>query len=264
MKIKVIVATHKSYRMPLDNMYLPMHVGAENKKPLDYQGDNIGENISEKNAYYCELTGLYWAWKNLDADYIGLAHYRRHFKGAKSSRDKFQCILSQKEAEDVFSKYKIIVPHKRRYFIESLYSHYAHTHYAEHLDKTLEIIEQKYPEYVKSCKKVYQQTSGYMFNMMIMERKYVDAYCAWLFDILEELETKVNIEDLSEFQKRLYGRVSEILYNVWLDYQIETGIISKNDIKEISCMHMEKINWWKKGTSFLYAKFFRNKYDKSF
>lgn len=57
--------------MPKDEMYLPLHVGAEGKfdasgKPLDlgYTKDNTGENISEKNSYFCELTGLYWAWKN--------------------------------------------------------------------------------------------------------------------------------------------------------------------------------------------------------
>lgn len=90
--VKIIVATHKKYEMPQDAMYLPLHVGAEGKtdqngNPLDlgYQKDNTGENISNKNAAYCELTGLYWAWKNLDTDYTGLAHYRRHFGKKKSN-----------------------------------------------------------------------------------------------------------------------------------------------------------------------------------
>ena len=84
--VKIVVATHKKYEMPKDGMYLPLHVGAEGKKDsngnaldLGYQKDNTGENISKKNASYCELTGLYWAWKNLKDDYIGLEHYRRHF-----------------------------------------------------------------------------------------------------------------------------------------------------------------------------------------
>ena len=81
--IKIIVATHKEYQMPSDNIYLPLQVGAEGKKDLGYQKDNTGDNISKKNPFFCELTGLYWAWKNLDADYIGLAHYRIHFASKK-------------------------------------------------------------------------------------------------------------------------------------------------------------------------------------
>ena len=81
--IKVIVATHKKYRMPEEKMYLPLHVGAEGKQSIGYIGDNTGDNISIKNPYYCELTGLYWAWKNLDAKYIGLVHYRIYMIFAK-------------------------------------------------------------------------------------------------------------------------------------------------------------------------------------
>ena len=77
MDIKIIVATHKKYWMPSDDIYLPVHVGKKGKTDLGYQGDDTGDNISDKNTNYCELTGLYWAWKNLKADYKGLAHYRR-------------------------------------------------------------------------------------------------------------------------------------------------------------------------------------------
>ena len=147
MKIKVIVATHKSYRMPLDNMYLPMHVGAENKKPLDYQGDNIGENISKKNAYYCELTGLYWAWKNLNADYIGLSHYRRHF-AINRNRDKWNSIAGREDIEKLLKENSVILPQKRNYFIETTYQQYIHAHNHQDLDKTKEILTEFYPQYL--------------------------------------------------------------------------------------------------------------------
>ena len=88
MNIRIIVAAHKPYQMPKDDIYLPLHVGHAGKPDIGFQGDDTGENISTKNANYCELTGLYWAWKNLDADYIGLAHYRRYFAGNKYCKDK--------------------------------------------------------------------------------------------------------------------------------------------------------------------------------
>ena len=81
--IKILVATHKKYRMPEDNIYLPIQVGAEGKQSFGFQRDDAGENISSANPRMCELTAVYWAWKNLNADYIGLVHYRRHFTIAK-------------------------------------------------------------------------------------------------------------------------------------------------------------------------------------
>lgn len=261
MNVKIIVAAHKLYEMPEDTLYLPVHVGSAGKSPLPYQPDDTGDNISAKNPSYCELTGLYWAWKNLDCDYLGLAHYRRHFTVRSKSYLKkhapMECVLTSEELQRLIPKYKIIVPKKRKYYIETLYSHYAHTHYAEHLDITREIICEKYPEYVGVFDQVMKQTSGYMFNMYIMERSLSDAYCEWLFDILFELEKRIGKQSYSAFQGRFYGRVSEIIFNVWLAKQ-------SCAVKEIGCLHMEKINWWKKGTAFLKAKFGKKKYEGSF
>lgn len=261
MDVKIIIATHKLYDMPEDKIYLPLHVGREGKEALPYQPDNTGDNISEKNPSFCELTGLYWAWKNLECDYLGLAHYRRHFtvrsRSYQKSHTPMECVLSGQELNVLIPKYEIIVPQKRKYYIESLYSHYAHTHYAEHLDLTRDIISEKYPEYLTAFDKVMKETSGYMFNMYIMKKSLSDEYCAWLFDILFELEKRIGNKEYSAFQGRFYGRVSEIIFNVWLATRHES-------IKEIGCIHMEKINWWKKGTAFLQAKFGKRKYEGSF
>ena len=83
MEIKILVATHKNYKMPDDNIYIPIHVGKKGKECIGYVGDDTGENISERNPYFCELTAMYWGVKNLQCDYIGLVHYRRHFKAKK-------------------------------------------------------------------------------------------------------------------------------------------------------------------------------------
>lgn len=255
--------------MPDDPMYLPLHVGAEGKKDaagkeldLGYAKDNTGENISWLNSSFCELTGLYWAWKNLEEDYIGLVHYRRHF--SMKNQAGFENVLAYDELSPYLGKVRVFVPNKRRYYIETLYSHYKHTHYADQLDETGKIIEEKYPTYVASYNRVIKQTYGYMFNMMIMERSLFCDYCTWLFDILFELAERINMPELNSFQGRFYGRVSEIIFNVWLNEKIRSGELTQSEVKEIPLIHMEKINWWKKGTAFLMAKFGGQKYEGSF
>lgn len=263
--IKLVIATHKLYEFPTDSIYLPLHVGKKDKLSLGICGDDEGDNISNKNAMYCELTGLYWAWKNLKQDYIGLVHYRRHFtimyhhfwqKGTLSK------ILNNKQVHDIILNADIIVPNKRKYYIETLYSHYAHTHHKDHLDLTRKIIERMYPSYLHDYDKVMNERSGYMFNMMIMKRDLLQNYCHWLFSILFELENHVNIEDLSAFHRRYPGRVSEILFNVWLSNLKRNE--PKIKIKALNHMHMENINWINKGKAFLMAKFKKDKYSGSF
>lgn len=256
--ITVIVATHKKYQMPKDAMYLPLHVGAEGKTDLEYQKDNTGDNISLKNPYFCELTGLYWAWKNLDVEYIGLSHYRRHFASKKiDKKDLFNSVLTYKEVSEILKNVDIIVPKSRKYYIENLYSHYEHTMYIEPLDITGKIIEEKYPKYKKEFDKLHKRTSAHMFNMFIMKKDIFNEYCEWLFDILFELEKRVDNSKYDSFHARFYGRVSELLLDVWLNTNGYT-------YKEVKVISMEKVNWWKKGTSFLKAKFKKEKYRKSF
>ena len=70
--IKIFVCTHKKFEPPKDSIYVPIHVGKKGKTDLGYPGDDTGDEISEKNCYYSELTGLYWAAKNCpEADIKG-------------------------------------------------------------------------------------------------------------------------------------------------------------------------------------------------
>lgn len=256
MKVTVVVATHKPYAMPQDPLYLPLHVGAEGKESIGFVGDNTGDHISAKNPQFCELTGLYWAWKNVDADYIGLAHYRRHFCG-KGRGEPLSRVLTAQEAQHLLAGKDGLLPKKRNYYIETLYSHYAHTMHVEPLDVAGEIIREKYPAYVAAFEELKHRRSAHMFNMMVLRRDHLDAYCTWLFDILFELERRVDTAAYDAFHGRFFGRVSELLLDVWLSEQ-------HLDLVEVPVIGIEKTNWLKKGGSFLMAKFFGKKYDKSF
>ena len=249
MDIKIIVASHKKYWMPADDIYLPLHVGKEGKADIGFIGDNTGDNISNKNANYCELTGLYWAWKNLPAEYIGLCHYRRYFTRSNpcSCSKKKQVILTKAEWEELINEHPIIVPDKRKYYIETNRSHYNHSPYAKDLDMTEKIIQEKYPQYSEAFSKVMERTWAHMFNMFVMRRDYFDEYCNWLFDVLQELEKRTDITDYDVVEARIYGYISELLLDVWLE-------TNKLEYYEQNVAFLEPQNWLKKGGVFLKRK----------
>lgn len=271
MTVEIIIAIHKPCAIPQelasDGAYIPLFVGASNSKPLFIKGtevirpegeapsgfspmrrDDSGVNISERNPGFCELTGLYWLCKNSSAEALGLVHYRRYFK--ELSKDRIEKLLLTHDA---------IVPGKRRYYIETLYSHYANTLDGAHLDEALSVIRERHPEYEHAAVEVYNRTWGYMFNMLVMKRDSFLKYCDFLFDILFELEKRpLPGQNGSVFERRLYGRVSEILFNVWLEKHKDLSIV------EIPVKSTERVNWLKKGSAFLSAKFFKKKYKESF
>lgn len=256
-EIKIMVAAHKEYQMPTESIYFPVHVGAEGKESIGYTSDNTGNNISAKNANYCELTGLYWVWKNVMADVVGLVHYRRYFTVKKPSmfaktQAKWDCIATEKQICTLLKKAPIILPKKRDYFIETNYSQYAHAHHAIDLDTTREIIAERYPSYIPAYDSSMKRTKGHRFNMFIMVRKYADEYCIWLFDILFELEKRLDISTYSKNDARVYGFVSERLMDVW----VET-----NGYKyfEMPVVFMEDEHWLTKGTNFLKRKMHKGK-----
>lgn len=217
MKTVILVAAHKEFPMPHKKGYIPILVGADKnyKDNITYQLDNEGENISSKNPNYNELTAIYWAWKNLkDVDAIGLVHYRRYLYDLKPYN--LDNVLDIEKINNLLQDYNVILPKKRNYYIESNYSHYIHAHEKLPLDKTREIIEKRYPKYLYAFDNVMKNKKAHMFNMFVMKKASFNSYCAFIFDVLGQLENQIDISNYSTQEKRVYGYVSELLMDVWL------------------------------------------------
>lgn len=245
--LKIVVAAHKPYWMPKDLCYVPVQVGAAGKDSIEgFLRDNTDENISEKNPNYCELTGLYWAWKNLDADYLGLAHYRRHFATRYSGNKKTR-VASGEQLMKVISTTGIILPKPRHYYIETNYSQYVHAHHVGDLEITRDIIAIREPKMVWKYDEIMNRTYGHRFNMFVMRRDLANAWCEWLFDILFQLESRLDISDYSPYDARVFGFVSERL----LDYWVESNGLA---CTEIPVVNLESQHWVRKGASFVARK----------
>ena len=244
-ELAMVVATHKQYAMPQDAVYLPVFVGAalsgDAAVPPGFARDDEGENISAKNRGWCELTALYWAWKNTKADAVGLVHYRRHFRGRGG-------IASGAEICEALSRADAVLPKRRNYFIESTYSQYIHAHHAEDLDETRRILEERHPDFLPAFDSAMKSTSGHRFNMMVMKRPLLDDYCTWLFGVLSELERRLDISSYSDYDRRVFGFVAERLLDVYI-------VARSVNYVEMPVLHLESQHWPRKIASFLNRKY---------
>lgn len=230
MDTQIWVITHKKYNEITDNMYKTLHVGRALSQDLGYQGDDTKDNISNKNKSYCELTGLYWLWKNYKCDIIGICHYRRFFL----EKERF---LTKTYIEDTLKKYDIIVP-ECTMVVEgkSLKEQYCVKHCKEDWEICRQVISERCPEYLNAFDIMQESRLINICNMLIAKKEIYDEYCEWLFDILFEVEKRINMDNKDDYQKRVIGFLSERLLKVWLiakDYKVKEQPVKLMESNEI-------------------------------
>lgn len=209
-RVKILVACHKADpNIRQDDIYMPIQVGKALHPELDlgFQCDNTGDNISEKNGSYCELTALYWAWKNLkDVDYIGLCHYRRYFK-MNLSKTNIEATLKKHDA--VILKKKVL-PYSIEIEIALLTSW-------EDYYIFLDTLFRLHPEMKEAACRYFTATNKWAnCNMLLTSKTIFDEYCEFLFPLLMETESKLKTNGYTRL-RRVIGYLSEPLLGFWLD-----------------------------------------------
>ena len=239
----------------IDNpLYVNVRCGAvyDKRNPEDYAymlGDDTGDNISEKRKSFCELTVLYWAWKNQDADYMGLCHYRRLFSCNKNANNygfgihDTGCLVSDFLSKKTYKEFKLSEDELRNEIngydalfikplelnklgLKSIYHLMKVNHQAyqmKDVDLAIKIAKEKYPEMEKVIDEyIHNYNYSYLYNCFIMKKELFNEYCSWLFDILFELEKHIDTTNYSERQKSAIGIIGEQfmgIYILWLKQQ---------------------------------------------
>lgn len=207
---KIYVMTHKRFQAPADETYVPLQVGKAGREDLGYLGDDTGDNISALNCFYGELTGFYWLWKNVTSDdNIGICHYRRYFI------NEDRRILREADYENILKDYDLIVS-KAIYQDESYRKIYAKAHYASDLEQLEEVVKEMYPADYPVLEEVFSGTKNYFGNLMVAPGQLFREYCAWLFPIFEDLAPRLDLTSYDEYNRRIYGFLSEELLLVWV------------------------------------------------
>ena len=231
MNMKIYVAGHKKFSPPEDNVYVPIIGGMNNHCETEnfegFLGDNTGDNISSLNPYFCELTVQYWIWKNdRDSSVVGLSHYRRFFSkknvgtnifytGTKEEKITFEDHDIASGNDFDFSKIDIVLPSKFK--VSSPIDQYKNAHVIEDFFMVREKIKKIHPDYLDAYD-FYVNFCDYFYhtNMIIAKKEIFNEYSSWLFSLLLPLSDKKFFSNYDDYQKRIFGFLSERLLCIWI------------------------------------------------
>lgn len=197
---KILVCCHKKSEVYSDSIYTPIQVGKALHPNLDlgFVADNIGDNISDKNDSFCELTAQYWAWKNLNCKYIGLCHYRRYFSET----------FDEKKLDEEFAKFDIILATPVNvgkpilsFWQECLVNEDIHIFYQYMIARFPNLKEQIDDFFIRGVE--YSPC-----NMFVCDKKLFDDFAAWQFSILFDLEKLIKLSSYSR-PRRIFGYLAE-------------------------------------------------------
>ena len=207
-KTQIFVMTHKKFSPPDIEGYVPLQVGRALNNDLGYMDDASGENISDLNPFYGELTGLFWLWQNYhDCENIGICHYRRYF----TNKDKKIMTMPEYEelleANDIISSFAV----NEEAYRES----YAKVHNIKDLLAMRDSVVKLYPGDVKAFDDMLDAKRISFGNLFVTKKEIFDAYCEWLFNVFTDMADHVDLSGYDAYHKRLFGFLSETMIPVY-------------------------------------------------
>ncbi len=191
-----------------------LQAGAEltDKKIAEFT-DDTGDNNSSKNRMYCEMTAVYWIWKNRHHDYVGIEHYRRHLLVKPE--------MLTPEVDVIMPLPYICYPNEKAQFRRFV---------SEEVFKALEkALKDLHPDEFDSYMDVIYGKYQYTYNMQVSKWEVFDDYCKWFFEITEYME-KMSDEVPEISNTRALSYVAEVLTNIYFMTHKDT----------LNILHVEK------------------------
>ena len=252
MTTTIYAAYHRAAPRLGGSHIVPIHVGRAQAQALPQMiGDDTGDNISARNGAWCELTALYWAWKNdTQSDYIGLMHYRRVLDLTDTHPDgPVEHFPQQFDVDDwsagadqwlesSLADFDIVVP-RAHAMGRTVAANYTRGHAPQDWAIMRDVIAREFPQFIASFDAVADGHEIRLGNMAVMSRPIFETYCAFVFGVLFGVEnTDVDRGHYSVYQGRYLGFLAERLMSVFIHHIAAT----KPDIriKEVAILNTSK------------------------
>lgn len=266
--IRILVCYHSDKHVFKNSVLKPIELGralaraegAPGGRLPDMLGDDTGDNISTLNPMFCEMTALYWAWRNYaelgNPDYCGLMHYRRLLHFASSDSLGIYRIQSPLEVApasiapeiihrvvpqyDICVKAPIGITYEDKNGEPLMYTvmgQYLEAHADRYLVNAFNLVSEKYPDYIDDIKSYSNSTAHYLCNIAVMRREAFFDYAEWMFSILLPLHEMIDYERPGQ-DIRAISYISERLSGLYISRQRR---LRKLKIKHIPSIN---INCW--------------------
>ena len=221
-KTKMFVMTHKQFQHPEMEGFYPLQVGSALNEDLGYLRDDTGDNISDLNPFFSELTGQYWLWKNeTEAENIGCCHYRRYFINDQKELMSISEIEEKLKEADIMAA-RIEDPRTWREL-------YGAGHNLKDLYAMGDVLAEIDPDSKAVFDELLDSHTICFGNMYAMPKRIYDEYMEWLFDILQRTSERIDISNYDTYEKRVYGLLSENMIQIFArtrKYSMVSGRVS--------------------------------------
>lgn len=171
---------------------------------------DLPDNISERNQRYSEMTAMYWAWKNIETDYVGICHYRRRLLITDDEMKKYL-----DDGFDIIS----VVPCEIRGKVKE---NYLDSYYVWDWNLFERILEEKAPKYFELAKTCFEENTIHPANLGIFSKEMYQEYCEFAFPILEEFYQQSPWK-FDTYQRRDVGFIGERLTSLFVDMKKKEG-----------------------------------------
>lgn len=260
----------------IDNpLYVPVRCGAvfDEENQMGIAGDNTGDHISERRMSFCEFTVQYWAWKNINADYYGLCHYRRYLSFSKkryktdeftmvhepmllpTEKKKFE-LLNSAAMETLITQYDIVTseyadvtriptPMGKKSTVRQLWDAHDGVFFEKaSIDLLFDLIDQMAPEYGDSALEYFSGSKHRGFNCYIMRQELFERLCQLQFPIMFELERRLDTTGYSQTMLRTPAFIGEMLYGIFLYHVMTRENWRVKELQLVYFQNTERLRGW--------------------
>ncbi|HAR80006.1 MAG TPA: hypothetical protein DCR21_04165 [Succinivibrionaceae bacterium] len=256
-KIKIFISYKEKHRIFKSDILTPIQTGRKISNEIfdSMIGDNTGDNISEDNPKYNELTAQYWVWKHYSEigspEYVGFMHYRRHFvfcdklsfdkrkpwyRGMPVFLKKYGAeydinLLSSNILKQIDGKYDgyVLKGYNIKKFKEN--DSYIREHYLMTIPGAKRVcwnafyssVYENFPDYREELDEFSMGSIMYCCNMFIFRKDLFFEYNNFCFSVLNSVDKKVDSNMFDIQEKRFLGYFGEYLLSIFIIKKIKQG-----------------------------------------